>query len=212
MMNIKYSGLILVFFFLFLACNSNFTPKPRGYFKIDFPEHQYQQFIQADFPYTFEYPTYATITKEYDSTGQNPYWINIDFPGYAGRIYISYKGINSSTTYKIKTSTGYKDSVVRNSFDLLREEAYKMTYKHSIKASGIVDSFFVNPQGSSGVYFYVGGEAATSKQFYLTDTTKHFLRGALYFDASPNSDSISVVSDFLDKDIKHLIHTLKWQN
>lgn len=212
MMNIKYSGLILVFFFLFLACNSNFTPKPRGYFKIDFPEHRYQQFIQADFPYTFEYPTYATVTKEYDSTGQNPYWINIDFPGYAGRIYISYKGINSSTTYKIKTSTGYKDSVVRNSFDLLREEAYKMTYKHSIKASGIVDSFFVNPQGSSGVYFYVGGEAATSKQFYLTDTTKHFLRGALYFDATPNSDSISVVSDFLEKDIKHLIHTLKWQN
>ena len=212
MMNIKYSGLILVLFFLLLACNSNFTPKPRGYFKIDFPEHQYQQFVQADFPYTFEYPTYATVTKEYDSTGQNPYWINIDFPGYAGRIYISYKGINSSTTYKIKTSTGYKDSVVRNSFDLLREEAYKMTYKHSIKASGIVDSFFINPQGSSGVYFYVGGEAATSKQFYLTDTTKHFLRGALYFDASPNSDSISVVSDFLEKDIKHLIHTLKWQN
>ena len=212
MMNKKNIRLILVFLMLILACNSNFTPKPRGYFKIDFPEHQYQQFIQADFPYTFEYPTYATISKEYDSTGQNPYWINIDFPGYAGRIYISYKGINSSTTYKIKTLTGYKDSVVRNSFDLLREEAYKMTYKHSIKASGIVDSFFINPQGSSGVYFYVAGEAATSKQFYLTDTTKHFLRGALYFDASPNSDSISVVSDFLEKDIKHLIHTLKWQN
>lgn len=212
MINNKYSGLILVFFFLLLACNSNFTPKPRGYFKIDFPEHQYQQFIQADFPYTFEYPTYATVTKEYDSTGQNPYWINIDFPGYAGRIYISYKGINSSTIYKMKTPTGYKDSVVKNSFDLLREEAYKMTYKHSIKASGIVDSFFVNPQGSSGVYFYVAGEAATSKQFYLTDTVKHFLRGALYFDASPNADSISVVSDFLEKDIKHLIHTLKWKN
>ncbi len=212
MINNKYSGLILVFFFLLLACNSNFTPKPRGYFKIDFPEHQYQQFIQADFPYTFEYPTYATVTKEYDSTGQNPYWINIDFPGYAGRIYISYKGINSSTIYKMKTPTGYKDSVVKNSFELLREEAYKMTYKHSIKASGIVDSFFVNPQGSSGVYFYVAGEAATSKQFYLTDTVKHFLRGALYFDASPNADSISVVSDFLEKDIKHLIHTLKWKN
>jgi gliding motility-associated lipoprotein GldD len=212
MMNNKYSGLILVFFFLLLACNSNFTPKPRGYFKIDFPEHQYQTFIQADFPYTFEYPTYATVTNEYDSTGQNPYWINIDFPGYAGRIYISYKGVNSSTIYKIKTATGYKDSIVRNSFDLLREEAYKMTYKHSIKASGIVDSFFVNPQGSSGVYFYVAGEAATSKQFYLTDTARHFLRGALYFDATPNSDSISVVSEFLEKDIKHLIHTLKWQN
>lgn len=203
--------LLLALFTFLLACNSNFTPKPRGYFKIDFPEHQYQSFNELGFPYTFEYPIYATVSKEYDSTGQHPYWVNIDFPGYAGRIYISYKGVNAKTIYKVKTPAGYKDSVVSNSFDLLREEAYKMTYKHSIKASGIVDSFFINPQGSSGVYFYVAGEAATSKQFYLTDTVKHFLRGALYFDATPNADSISIVSDFLEKDIKHLIHTLKWK-
>lgn len=208
----KLKLLMSSFLFLLVACNSNFTPKPRGYFKIDFPVHQYQQFNQPGYPYTFEYPTYARISKEYDSTGQNPYWINIDFPGYAGRIYISYKGVNSSTTYKVKTETGYRDSVVQNTFELLREEAYKMTYKHSVKASGIVDSFFVNPVGSSGVYFFVAGEAATSKQFYLTDSVRHFLRGALYFDATPNTDSISVVSDFLEKDIKHLIHTLKWQN
>jgi gliding motility-associated lipoprotein GldD len=209
-----YSKVVLfcAFGVLLFSCNSNFTPKPKGYFKIDFPEHKYQQFNLPGYPYTFEYPTYATISKEEDSTGQNPYWINIDFPGYAGRIYISYKGVNSSTVYKIKSQNGYKDSVVRNSFELLREEAYKMTYKHSIKASGIVDSFFTNPNGSSGVYFYVAGEAATSKQFYLTDTAKHFLRGALYFDATPNSDSLSIVSDFLEKDIKHLIHSLKWQN
>lgn len=208
----KLKLLMSSFLFLLVACNSNFTPKPRGYFKIDFPVHQYQQFNQPGYPYTFEYPTYARISKEYDSTGQNPYWINIDFPGYAGRIYISYKGVNSSTTYKVKTETGYRDSVVQNTFELLREEAYKMTYKHSVKASGIVDSFFVNPVGSSGVYFFVAGEAATSKQFYLTDSVRHFLRGALYFDATPNTDSISVVSDFLEKDIKHLIYTLKWQN
>lgn len=197
---------------LFFSCNSDFTPRPRGYFQIAFPQHQYQQFTESGYPYSFEYPTYARISKEYDSSGQNPYWINIDFPDYNGRIYISYKGVNSTSTYKIKTTLGYKDSSVKNTFDVLREEAYKMTYKHSIKASGIIDSFFVNPQGSSGVYFYVAGEAATSKQFYLTDTTKHFLRGALYFDATPNSDSLSIVSDFLEKDIKHLIHTLKWRN
>jgi gliding motility-associated lipoprotein GldD len=210
MKKIKFLFLCCLGLFFF-ACNSNFTPKPKGYFKIDFPERKYLQFNLPEYPYTFEYPAYATVTKEEDSSGLNPYWINIDFPDYAGRIYISYKGVNSSTTYKIKTSNGYKDSVVKNSFELLREEAYKMTYKHSIKASGIVDSFFTNPDGSSGVYFYVAGEAATSKQFYLTDTAKHFIRGALYFDAAPNSDSISIVSDFLEKDIKHLIHTLKWK-
>jgi gliding motility-associated lipoprotein GldD len=206
------SILLFLAVLLSFSCNSDFTPRPKAYFKISFPEHQYQQFQEAGFPYAFEYPTYARITKEYDSTGQNPYWINIDFPEYNSRIYISYKGVNSTSTYKIKTASGYRDSIVNNTFDILREEAYKMTYKHSIKASGIIDSFFVNPQGSSGVYFYVAGEAATSKQFYLTDTAKHFLRGALYFDATPNSDSLSIVSDFLEKDIKHLIHTLKWQN
>ena len=203
--------LLLALLSILLACNSNFTPKPRGYFKIDFPEHKYQLFSEQGFPYSFEYPVYATISKEFDSTGQHPYWVNIDFPEYAGRIYISYKGVNAKSVYKVKTANGCRDSIVNNSFDLLREEAYKMTYKHSIKASGIVDSFFVNSQGSSGVYFYVAGEAATSKQFYLTDTVKHFLRGALYFEATPNADSISVVSEFLEKDIKHLINTLKWK-
>jgi gliding motility-associated lipoprotein GldD len=101
--------------------------------------------------------------------------------------------------------------VVANSFESLREEAYKMTYKHTIKASGIIDSAFVTENGSAGVYFYVAGEAATSKQFYVADTARHFLRGALYFDASPNADSISVVSDFLEEDIKHLIKTLRWK-
>ena len=116
-----------------------------------------------------------------------------------------------SSVYKIKTPTGYKDSVVGNSFESLREEAYKMTYKHTIKASGIIDSAFATDNGSTGVYFYVAGEAATSKQFYVADTARHFLRGALYFDASPNADSISVVSDFLEEDIKHLIRTLRWK-
>ena len=102
---------------LLFACNSDFIPKPKGYFKIDFPKHEYRQFNEAGFPYTFEYPTYANISKEYDSTGQQPYWINIDFPGYAGRIYISYKAVNSTSIYKIKTAIGYKDSIVKNNFE-----------------------------------------------------------------------------------------------
>jgi gliding motility-associated lipoprotein GldD len=86
-----------------------------------------------------------------------------------------------------------------------------MTYKHTIKATGIIDSAFATANGSTGVYFYVAGEAATSKQFYVSDTARNFLRGALYFDASPNADSISVVSDFLEEDIKHLLRTLRWK-
>ena len=206
------SGFVLSALLAFIfACNSDHTPKPRSYFKINLPERAYKEFNEPGYPYIFEYPVYANISKEADSTGNSPYWINVNFDQFRGRIYLSYKSISGSSVYKVKTANGYKDSVVNNSFESLREEAYKMTYKHTIKASGIIDSAFATANGSTGVYFYVAGEAATSKQFYVADTARHFLRGALYFDASPNADSISVVSDFLEEDIKHLIRTLRWK-
>jgi gliding motility-associated lipoprotein GldD len=211
-MNKFFSGSVLfALFALIFACNSGYTPKPRSYFKIDLPQRAYKEFNDPGYPYAFEYPVYASISKEADSTGNNPFWINVNFDQFQGRIYLSYKSITGSSVYKIKISSGYKDSVVENSFESLREEAYKMTYKHTIKASGIIDSAFATANGSTGVYFYVAGEAATSKQFYVADTARHFLRGALYFDASPNADSISVVSDFLEEDIKHLLKTLRWK-
>jgi len=200
----------LIFVFIF-SCNSPFTPKPKGYFKIDFPERSYQTFNEPGFPYSFEYPSYATVGKNVEAEDNQPYWLNVEFKGFNGRIYLSYKSVNGYSTYKIKQGDGYKDSLVTNSFDKLRDEAFNLTYKHTIKASGIVDSFFTTRPGYAGMYFYVEGNAATSKQFFITDSVRHFLRGALYFDATPNEDSIKVVSDFLEADVKHLISTLKWK-
>ena len=200
----------LIFVFIF-SCNSAFTPKPKGYFKIDFPERSYQTFDEPGFPYSFEYPSYATVSKNIEAEDNQPYWLNVEFKGFNGRIYLSYKSVNGYSTYKIKQGDTYKDSLVKNSFDKLRDEAFNLTYKHTIKASGIVDSFFSTRPGYAGMYFYVEGNAATSKQFFITDSVRHFLRGALYFDATPNEDSIKVVSDFLESDVKHLISTLKWK-
>lgn len=210
-MSIKTIFFSIIFLVLLLSCNSPFTPKPKGYFKIDFPQHSYQTFNEPGFPYSFEYPSYATISKQVDSSGQQPYWLNIEFNQFNGKVYLSYKSVNGYSVYKIKTQQGYEDSLSKNSFDQLRDEAFNMTYKHTIKASGIVDSFFRNKPGYAGMYFYVAGNAATSKQFFVTDSVKHFLRGALYFDATPNEDSIRVVSDFLEADVKHLIQTLTWK-
>jgi len=198
----------------FIACNSPFTPKPRGYFRIDLPEKKYQLFDQQGYPYSFEYPVYGKITRDstlFDDNPDNPYWINVDFPQFAARIYMSYKTVGGISVYKIKTSSGYKDSTVKNSFEGLREEAFKMSFKHSLKASSIDDSLFRTANNVSGVYFSVGGNAATANQFFVTDTTRHFLRGALYFDAAPNSDSLSPVNSFLREDMKHLINTFKWK-
>jgi gliding motility-associated lipoprotein GldD len=197
-----------------IACNSTYTPREKGYFRIDFPERKYRLFDEPGYPYTFEYPVYGVITRDstlFDDNPDNPYWINLDFPEFRGRVYLSYKTIGGSSVYKIKTDQGYKDSTVRNTFEGLREEAYRMTYKHTLKASGIVDSPLYNPQGVPGIYFKVEGNAATARQFYLTDSSSHFLRGALYFDTAPNSDSLAIVNDFLQEDMLHLIQTLRWK-
>lgn len=213
---IKYadSFLLSLFIFLISSCNSAYTPRPKGYFSISFPSHEYQLFNQTGYPYSFEYPVYSNITKDstfFDEDPDNPYWINIDFPGFDARIYLSYKTIGGKSLYKVKTPTGFKDSSSVNTFENLREDAYKITYKHTVKASSIEDSVFVTPNGIGGVFFNVGGNAATGKQFFATDTTRHFLRGALYFDATPNADSLGIVYDFLQQDMLHLINTLKWK-
>lgn len=187
----------LFFVLYFTACNSDPRPRPKGYFQIDFPEKKYVLFNEPGFPYTFEYPVYGKVVRDttfFDEKPENPYWINLDFPDFGGRIYISYKTIGS------------------NKFETLVEDAFKMTSKHSLKATSIDEIPVKGGPGVTGFVFDVGGNAATGKQFFVTDSTKHFLRGALYFDATPNYDSIKPVDQFLYKDMQHLIETLKWKN
>lgn len=193
------------FFFLFFfgftcflfSCNSVYTYKKKGYFHIDFPEKKYQAFDQPGYPYTFEYPVYSSIVKDttfFDAKPENDWWINIDVPRFGGRIYISYK------------------EVQKNNFDSLVNDGFKMAYKqHTDVSTGINDSVIRTPNGVEGIYFSLSGNTATANQFFLTDSTSHFLRGALYFNATPNEDSLGIVNEFLKKDVLHLINTLKWK-
>ncbi|MBS1620423.1 MAG: hypothetical protein JSS80_02205 [Bacteroidetes bacterium] len=183
----------------FFSCNSNYTVgKKKGYFKIDFPEKKYRLFDQPGYPYSFEYPVYASVIKDtsfFDDRPENPWWINVDIPEFSGRIYLSYKVITS-----------------RNKLDTLVGDAYKMVYKqHALISTGITDSLMKTANGVEGIYFSLAGNTATANQFFLTDSTKNFLRGALYFNTTPNADSLGVVNDFLKQDIRHLINTFKWK-
>ncbi|MEO6315770.1 MAG: hypothetical protein ABIU63_01895 [Chitinophagaceae bacterium] len=197
------------------ACNSVYTPRPRGYYKIDLPAHSYQAFKKEGYPYRFEYPSYATIVKDssfFDEQPDNPYWLNIDFPQFHGRIYVSYIEIGGTSRFKIRDAKGnYIDSTGANTFDNLIKSSYALTYKHSYKASSIEDSVFTTAQHVDGIYFKIGGNAATANQFLVTDSVKHFLRGALYFDATPNADSLGIVNQFLQQDMKHMINSLTWK-
>jgi gliding motility-associated lipoprotein GldD len=188
----------LLFLFILVSCNSEYTVgKKRGFFKIDFPEKKYQKFDQPGYPYSFEYPVYSSIIKDttfFETTPENPWWINIDFPQFAARVHMSYKQIG------------------KTKFDSLVSDAFKLSYKqHTYKASAIEDSAMVTPNNIHGMYFTLSGNTATANQFFLTDSIKHFLRGALYFNATPNEDSIGIVNDFLKKDLLHLINTLEWK-
>ncbi|MEI9944085.1 MAG: hypothetical protein WDN26_07645 [Chitinophagaceae bacterium] len=195
-----FSFIFLFAFTAFLfSCNSDYHPesKRKGYFKIEFPEKKYQLFDQPNYPYQFEYPVYATIVKDttfFETKPENPWWINIDIPRFHGRIYISYK------------------EVKKNNFDSLVNDAFKMAYKqHADVSTGIEPEQIQTPNGAEGFYFSLAGNTATANQFFLTDSTDHFIRGALYFDAAPNEDSLGIVNDFLKKDVQHLINTLKWK-
>ena len=114
--------------------------------------------------------------------------------------------------YKVKMPDGnYKDSLGINAFDKMVADAFSLTNKNNVVSNSIKDSLIKTADGISGVFFKVGGNAATAKQFFLTDTTKNFIRGALYFDVTPNVDSLKPVQDFLQVDLEHMINTFKWK-
>ncbi|MDR3680726.1 MAG: hypothetical protein P4L41_12240 [Flavipsychrobacter sp.] len=181
-----------------LACRpTTYVPKPAGYFRIDTPQHSYQAFNKPEYPYGFEYPIYGNIVRDtafFGEKPENPYWINIVFPTLGGTIYISYKEIGPN-----------------QSLEKLLDDSHKLSYVHTKKADYIDDGYFHNANGVSGVFYHVGGDAASAYQFIATDSVKHFLRGALYFDVTPNADSLRPVNEFLRGDIEHILKTLRWQ-
>jgi gliding motility-associated lipoprotein GldD len=207
-----FSLLLLLLF----ACNAPYTSRKKGYYKIDLPEHAYRSFDKPEFPYSFDYPVYGNIIQDstyFDSTPENNYWVNVDFPSFHARLFLSYKIVGGKAPYKIKNADGkYRDSVGINHFDLMVNDAFNLTNKNDVVASKISDSVIRTPNGISGIYFKVGGNAATARQFFLSDTLHHFIRGALYFESTPNADSIKPVLDFLTKDMDHLINTFKWKS
>lgn len=177
--------------FLLASCDPDYVPKPRGYFRIDLPENKYERFVPTDCPFSFEIPQYAQI--EYDTNRlTEPCWMYIKFPRFNGEIYLSYKP-------------------VRNNLNRFIEDAHTLVYKHTVKADAIHETRIITPNRVYGVYYEIGGNAASAIQFFATDSSNHYVRGALYFNVLPNSDSIAPVIGFIKKDIKHLINTLEWK-
>lgn len=178
---------------IFSSCNSSYSPKPRGYFRIDLPEKQYQVF-DSTFPYTFEYPVYADISAD-SSKMAEPYWINIRYKPFNATLHLSYKLINGNLAKYL-------------------DDAHTLVNKHIPKANAITQRAFVDREHRvyGLVYTIRGADAASSYQFYVTDSLTKFVRGALYFNRVPNNDSLAPVINFLSQDMEHMINTFRWKN
>ncbi len=184
----------LIFFLLLTAsCHNTYSPKPRGYFRIDLPKHVYRDF-DSTFPYRFSYPVYARISNDPLSPEQK-YWMDIRFPRFKATLHISYK-------------------VIRGNLRKYLEDSRKMVVKHIPKANAINDSLIVDPERNlfGMAYDIEGAGVASPYQFILTDSSRNFLRGSLYFHVEPNNDSLEPVIRFIKQDIRHFIRTFHWKN
>lgn len=180
---------------LFASCSGNhdYSPKPRGYFRIDFPKKEYQTY-EGGCPFTFEYPKYAVIEPD-KAPKAKPCWLNMQFPQFNGTLHLSYEHILS-----------------KKEFNELIEDAHKLSFKHTVKASSIDQGSIRYPDRKIyGIYYTIEGNAASSVQFYLTDSTRNYIRGALYFNTEPRLDSIQPVLTFVKKDVDMMIKSLKWK-
>ena len=175
-----------------VACGAEYTPKPKGYNRIDLPEQTYKS-LQEEHPYTFEYSSHAKIRPD-SSMIAEPHWIHIIYPGLGADVQLTYKDLQGS------------DKELNN----MIEDARKLTGKHQIKAYSIEETEVKTPTGEIASVFELEGEVPSQFQFYVTDSSKHFLRGALYFRTATQNDSLAPIIEFVKKDIVHMLNTLKW--
>ncbi|MGH2667214.1 gliding motility lipoprotein GldD [Flavobacterium sp.] len=169
-----------------VSCKDDVLPKPKSYLSLNYPEPSYAQF-DANCGYSFNYNTIGNVITEGDCN------FKIEYPKLKATVYLNYKP-------------------VKNNIDLLLRDAQKLTYEHVIKADGISEQPYVNKfKNSYGMFYEVGGNAASQSQFYLTDSTKHFLVGSVYFYAKPNFDSVLPAAEYVKNDLRVLMESLKWK-
>lgn len=187
-------SLFISILLLMFSCAENEThiPKPYGFLRVELPNHEYKKTDSLGCPYQFEHSKLSEIKS---NPGQSSCNKNIEYSNFKATIHLSYIQIDDSL----------------KSINQLIEDSRKFAYGHQVKAASIGTEMVINPEDKIyGLKYEITGDAASPLQFYITDSTNHFLRGALYFNATPNYDSLKPYIDFIHEDIKHLITTAKW--
>ena len=179
---------------LLTSCTRDYLPKPLGYNRLELPEPAYR-LLPDSLPYQFEYSKHARLLR--DTSGiREDYWVEIYYPELKSNIHVTYKRVN-------------------NDEQLLKEflnDAYTLTAKHQVKAYAINEVISKTPSGKTAVIAELEGEVPSPFQVTITDSTKNFLRAALYFNTKVANDSLAPAIEYMKKDMMHLVNTLEWQN
>lgn len=177
------------------ACTAapDFTPKPKGYNRIVLPPHRYRP-LPGSHPYTFDYSQSAVVKRDSSYMAQ-PHWLNIYYPQLHANVQITYMDVARD----------------RRLYNKMMEDARKLTGKHQVKATAIDERILKMPNGMRASVFELQGEVPSQFQFYTTDSTKHFLRGALYFQTAIANDSLAPVIEYVKTDMVQMLNTLKYR-
>lgn len=186
--------LIVAILVALTSCDRAYLPKPKGYNRLDLPEHTYRT-LPDTLPYSFEYSTHAHLLDDTSWVSER-YWIEIYYPSIRSNIHITYKDLNHNE-------------------ELLKEyvqDAYTLTAKHQIKAYAIDEVIQQTPSGKTAVIAEIEGEVPSQFQFTITDSTRNFVRGALYFNTQVHNDSLAPAIDYMKREMMHIINTLEWKD
>lgn len=181
---------------------TNSLPRPKGFNRIVMPPAVFHP-VEKGHPYQFEISKYAQVIPDTAEIGNKkkiwkaePHWIYIYYPRWDAFIQITYKALGGD----------------RKKMNALINDSYALAYKHQGKASGIQDYVMTTTDGRKAGLIELNGEVATSLQFFTTDSSKHFLRGAIYVKTATQNDSLAPIIQFLKQDAIHLVQTLRWQD
>ncbi len=178
---------------LFTSCTSDYQPKPKGYNRLILPKEEYQ-LLPDTLPYRFEYSKHAKLLKDTSWISER-HWVEIYYPELKANIHITYKKVLG------------KEAILKE----LLNDAYNLTSKQQIKANAIDEVIIKTPSGKTAVIAEISGEVPSQFQFTMTDSSKNFLRGALYFNTRVQNDSLAPAIEFMKKETMHLINTLQWK-
>ena len=188
----SFFPILSVLFIVLSSCQQSSIPKPYGYVRLTMPDTCYADAVPKGYPYRFDVSCHAEVRPVSDEQG-GQYWIDLHYPALNATVHCSYQP-------------------VRGNLRELTDDAIRFVYRHSSHASSIPEQGFVHAEARVyGVLFDLEGNTASSMQFFVTDSVRHFFRAAAYCDCVPNADSLAPVYDYLHKDVVRMVESFEWR-